>query len=160
MYEVAHFGQTLPLGDLIFGEIIEIIYAESMAKFKIIRVLRQSESYKKALTCRDVSGWTGLGFTGLSLSAGDSLSLVLMMYFNVLFVWLWQRVVFGASGVSGRRSQDVLVQYLVTLCRFGNGTAFSPCMLQSPESKPLELSPDTWKGSVALLSPREWDPVL
>lgn len=56
MYEVAHFGQTLPLGDLIFGEIIEIIYAESMAKFKIIRVLRQSESYKKALTCRDVSG--------------------------------------------------------------------------------------------------------
>lgn len=32
--------------------------------------------------------WAALGFSGLSLSAGDLLSLVLIMYFNFLFVGL------------------------------------------------------------------------
>lgn len=104
--------------------------------------------------------WAGLGFIGLSLSAGDLLSVVLVMYLNFFFVWLWWLFVVGASVVSWKCSQNILVQYIVTCSRFRNCTAFFLCTLRSPELEPLVLSPDKWGVSVVSLSPREWGPVL
>lgn len=60
-YAVASLGQSLPFGDLILGE---ITYADSKGKllvtspisnFKILRVPRQKENYKRVLTCIHMS---------------------------------------------------------------------------------------------------------
>lgn len=88
--------------------------------------------------------WAGPGFTELSLSGGDMLSLVWMMYLNSLFVWLCWLFVVGASVVFWNRSQDTvlgscLVRCIVILSRFTNCSAFLPCALGRPVFEALVL---------------------
>ena len=53
-----------------------------------------------------------------------------------------------------------LVQGFVTVSRFGKCGAYFLCTLWGPESEAVVLSLYRCRGSVALLFPRAWDPVL
>lgn len=96
----------------------------------------------------------GPGFSELSLSVGDVLASVLMMYFNFVLFSPWWLFVVGTSVVSRTCSQDKVVwasswySTLYLLCsRLRKSTAFFPSSLRSSEFEDLEVS-QTSEGSL------------
>lgn len=86
---------VLPFEDLVLEEILcaelkgELLVFSSISGFRVTGAPRQAGSARTAST-RQTQRRVGCpGFSGLSLSAGDLLSLLLIMCFNFLCVGLW-----------------------------------------------------------------------